>query len=188
MAFWTLQAQHSTGACPRRSAQKTPLGSQGASRQRSRRVLLLIETEVCGCPATQGTLWWELRNRVEMFTKIVASPHSFCTTPEFLTCLESAWGLGREHPKEDHANDCPLRHVPPESKTKNQGNRKDPYPEDPSTQYLRTLVAKPIKGMVFGTRILKYWVLGPLGHKNQHYVETFRSENKDPRTLSILAS
>ena len=37
------------------------------------------------------------------------------------------------------------------------------YPEGPSTQYLRFLVPKTIPSMVFGTRILKYWVLGPLG-------------------------
>ena len=36
-------------------------------------------------------------------------------------------------------------------------------PEGPSTQYIRTLVPKTIKGMDFGTRILKYWVLGPSG-------------------------
>ena len=33
--------------------------------------------------------------------------------------------------------------------------------EGPSTQYLRTLVPNTIKSMVFGTRNLKYWVLGP---------------------------
>ena len=38
-----------------------------------------------------------------------------------------------------------------------------PDPEGPSTQYLRTLVPKAIKGMVFGTRVLTYWVLGPSG-------------------------
>ena len=38
-----------------------------------------------------------------------------------------------------------------------------PYPEGPSTQYSRTLVPKTMKGMVFGTRDLKYWVLGPSG-------------------------
>ena len=37
-------------------------------------------------------------------------------------------------------------------------------PEGPSTQYLRTLVPKAIKGRVFGTRVLKYWVLGPSGY------------------------
>ena len=37
------------------------------------------------------------------------------------------------------------------------------YPEGPSTQHLRTLVPNTIKGMVFGTRILKYCVLGPSG-------------------------
>ena len=31
----------------------------------------------------------------------------------------------------------------------------------PSTQYLRLLVPKAIPSMVFGTRVLKYWVLGP---------------------------
>ena len=36
-------------------------------------------------------------------------------------------------------------------------------PEGPSTQYLRTLVPNTNKGMVFGTRNLKYWVLGPSG-------------------------
>ena len=35
--------------------------------------------------------------------------------------------------------------------------------EGPSTQYLRTLVPNTIKSMVFGTRILKYSVLGPPG-------------------------
>ena len=35
------------------------------------------------------------------------------------------------------------------------------YPEGPSTQYLRFLVPKTILLMVFGTRDLKYWVLGP---------------------------
>ena len=37
------------------------------------------------------------------------------------------------------------------------------YPEGPSTQYLRTLVPKSIPAiplMAFGTRVLKYWVLG----------------------------
>ena len=37
------------------------------------------------------------------------------------------------------------------------------FPEGPSTQYLRTLAPKAIKGMVFGTIVLKYWVLGPSG-------------------------
>ena len=38
-----------------------------------------------------------------------------------------------------------------------------PGSEGASTQYLRTLVSNTIKGMVLGTRILKYWVLGPSG-------------------------
>ena len=33
----------------------------------------------------------------------------------------------------------------------------------PSSQYSRTLVPNTIKGMVFGIRNLKYWVLGPSG-------------------------
>ena len=37
------------------------------------------------------------------------------------------------------------------------------YTEGPSTQYLRSLVPNTIKSMVFGTRKLKYWVLGPSG-------------------------
>ena len=36
-------------------------------------------------------------------------------------------------------------------------------PKGPSTQYLRSLVTKAINGMDFGTRVLKYWVLGPFG-------------------------
>ena len=37
------------------------------------------------------------------------------------------------------------------------------YPEGPSTQFLRTLVPKAIKGMDLGIRVLKYWVHGPSG-------------------------
>ena len=37
------------------------------------------------------------------------------------------------------------------------------FPEGPSTQCLRILVPKTIPFMVFGTRVLKYWVLGPSG-------------------------
>ena len=33
-------------------------------------------------------------------------------------------------------------------------------PEGPSTHFLRFLVPNTLKGMVFGTRNLKYWVLG----------------------------
>ena len=36
-------------------------------------------------------------------------------------------------------------------------------PEGPSTKYLRTLVPRTIPLMAFGTRVLKYWVLGPSG-------------------------
>ena len=37
------------------------------------------------------------------------------------------------------------------------------FPEGPSSQYLRFLVPKTILFMVFGTRVLSYWVLGPSG-------------------------
>ena len=36
-------------------------------------------------------------------------------------------------------------------------------PEGPSTQLFRSLVRNTIKSMVFGTRNLHYWVLGPSG-------------------------
>ena len=50
-------------------------------------------------------------------------------------------------------------------------------PEGPSSQYLRTLVPNTIKGMVFGTRILKDGVLGLSGatmlrQPSQSLVET----------------
>ena len=40
-------------------------------------------------------------------------------------------------------------------------------PNQTSTQYLRTLVPQTIPLMVFGTRVLKYWVLGPSRNPNQ---------------------
>ena len=36
-------------------------------------------------------------------------------------------------------------------------------PKGPSSQYLRTLVPKPISLTAFGTRVLKHWPLGPSG-------------------------
>ena len=39
----------------------------------------------------------------------------------------------------------------------------DRHPEGPSTQQLRSLVPRTIPQKVAGTRILKYWVLGPSG-------------------------
>ena len=39
------------------------------------------------------------------------------------------------------------------------------FPEGPSTHYSRTPVPNSIKGIVFGTRDLMYWVLGPLGYR-----------------------
>ena len=38
-----------------------------------------------------------------------------------------------------------------------------PDPKLPSTQYSRPLAPKTISLVVFGTRVLKYWVLGPSG-------------------------
>ena len=41
-----------------------------------------------------------------------------------------------------------------------------PCPEVPSTQYLRPLVPNSIKGMSFGTRAVKCWLLGTSGHED----------------------
>ena len=43
-----------------------------------------------------------------------------------------------------------------------QVERSNSHP-GPSAQYLRTLVPKTTQGMAFGTRVLEYWVFGPLG-------------------------
>ena len=45
-----------------------------------------------------------------------------------------------------------------------------PGPEGPSTQYSRTLGPKTIPLMAFGTKVLKYWVLGPSGIYASLYV------------------
>ena len=37
-------------------------------------------------------------------------------------------------------------------------------PQGPRTQCVRPLFPKTIKSMVFGTGVLRYWVLGPSGH------------------------
>ena len=37
------------------------------------------------------------------------------------------------------------------------------YPEGPGTQYLSSLVPNTSRGTVWGTRNLKYWILGPSG-------------------------
>ena len=36
-------------------------------------------------------------------------------------------------------------------------------PEGPCNQYMRLPVPKTMPSMVFGTRVLEYWVLGPSG-------------------------
>ena len=47
------------------------------------------------------------------------------------------------------------------------------FPEGPSTQYLRTLVPNTIPLVDFGTRVLKYWVLGPSGiHSTSARIES----------------
>ena len=43
-------------------------------------------------------------------------------------------------------------------------------PEGPSTRYLRILVPNTIKGMVFGTRDLKSWVLGASGQQTLFFL------------------
>ena len=47
--------------------------------------------------------------------------------------------------------------------TRRRGSAEKCYPEGPSTQYLRFLVPKTVKVSGFGTRNLKYGVLGPIG-------------------------
>ena len=44
-----------------------------------------------------------------------------------------------------------------------EGIVRQSYQEGSSTQHLRSLVPKAIKGMVFGTKDVKNWVLGPAG-------------------------
>ena len=39
------------------------------------------------------------------------------------------------------------------------------HPESPSTRYLRLLVPETVLSMVFGTRQLKSWLLGPSGYR-----------------------
>ena len=60
------------------------------------------------------------------------------------------------------AGTCGSRQLP-FTKTCGRVRRGFCTPESPSTQYLRFLVPKTILLMVFGTRVLKYWILGPLG-------------------------
>ena len=43
------------------------------------------------------------------------------------------------------------------------------FPEGPSTQYFGTLVPNTIPSMVFGTIVLKYWVLGPSGFTLEYW-------------------
>ena len=50
-----------------------------------------------------------------------------------------------------------------------RGSRCSSSPEGPSTQCLRTPVPNTIKGVVFGTRVLKYWVLAPSGQGRAKY-------------------
>ena len=56
--------------------------------------------------------------------------------------------------------------------------------EGPSTQYSRTLVPNTIKGMVFGTRNLKYLVLGPSG---EHMASTTPFASGNGLILCLVA-
>ena len=48
-------------------------------------------------------------------------------------------------------------------------------PEGPGIEYIRTLVPKAIKGMVVGTVVLEYWVLGPCGKRMFHHPGLLRT-------------
>ena len=54
--------------------------------------------------------------------------------------------------------------------------------QGPSTQYSRTLVPNTFKGMVFGTRVLKYWLLGPSG-----FARTPESDKDQGAHTDVLA-
>ena len=56
------------------------------------------------------------------------------------------------------------------------------YPEGPSTQNLRSLIPKTIPCMVFGTRVMKYWVLGPseLHHLSEALSQTSQAKGPSP--------
>ena len=58
-------------------------------------------------------------------------------------------------------------------------------PEDRSTQYLRTLAPKAMKSLVFGTRVLKHWVLDPLGIPGP---QEFANEPRRPLLHRLLCS
>ena len=48
------------------------------------------------------------------------------------------------------------------------------FPHGPSTQYLEVFGTKTMKGIVFGTRNLKYWVyLDPLGLEPQGQLDAY---------------
>ena len=50
-------------------------------------------------------------------------------------------------------------------------------PKNPSTQHLRFQIPKTIYGTDFGTRYLRYWILGPKGSKHAGF-----SYSKGPST------
>ena len=64
-----------------------------------------------------------------------------------------------------------------------RAKREEAFPEGPSTQYFRFLVPKTIFFMVFGTRVLKYWVLGPSGFAHG----AFETASTHPRQPSCRA-
>ena len=61
-----------------------------------------------------------------------------------------------------------LGRLPTPIDVKEDSRTSETTPEGPSTEYLGTLVPKTIPLMIFGTRSLKYWVLGPSGCPFDH--------------------
>ena len=57
-------------------------------------------------------------------------------------------------------------------------------PEGRSIQYLRLLVPKTIPSTVFGTRVLKYWVLGPSGKISSRT----HKPRPEPRILQLIST
>ena len=60
--------------------------------------------------------------------------------------------------------------------------------EDPSTQDLRFLVPNTIQGMVFGTRSLRYYVLGPSGYHSTGHFFLLYSKTLDPPGIRLLGT
>ena len=59
------------------------------------------------------------------------------------------------------------------------------HPKGPSAQHLRTLVPNSLNCMVFGTRNLKYWVIGPSGVMAAQAAEAAASKGLEPRYFGL---